>query len=318
MLKFYFSGAEGIMTEGDKLTSGMVGKTLYLEFSPEWETLAKTVVFSNGQETASRLFTGNPVEIPAEILKKPLRKLTVGVYGVSSDGRVVIPTIRAEGPVILPGVEPVWSPEADPELPVWAQLQAQLGNLDLLETEACENLVAAINELAAGGYGGGTGEAGENGATFRPSVSAEGVLSWTNDKGLENPAPVNIKGPTGSRGEPGEQGYSLYATKENAPIDENAGTETEFTLSEIVIPEGRSLRVGDFLVMEEGCALFSVVSVTEENDLVVGVYVASLRGPMGADGKDGSTPVRGTDYWTEADKAEIKSYVDTAILGGAW
>jgi hypothetical protein len=28
---------------------------------------------------------------------------------------------------------------------------------------------------------------------------------------------------------------------------------------------------------------------------------------------DGYTPVRGTDYWTEADKVEIKSDVDTAI-----
>jgi hypothetical protein len=36
------------------------------------------------------------------------------------------------------------------------------------------------------------------------------------------------------------------------------------------------------------------------------------------DGKDGKTPERGVDYWTEADKAEIKSYVDEAILGGAW
>lgn len=36
------------------------------------------------------------------------------------------------------------------------------------------------------------------------------------------------------------------------------------------------------------------------------------------DGEDGYTPVRGTDYWTEADKAEIKAYVDEAILGGAW
>lgn len=30
------------------------------------------------------------------------------------------------------------------------------------------------------------------------------------------------------------------------------------------------------------------------------------------------TPVRGEDYWTEEDKAEIKSYVDEAILGGKW
>lgn len=38
-------------------------------------------------------------------------------------------------------------------------------------------------------------------------------------------------------------------------------------------------------------------------------------GPAGADGR---TPVKGTDYWTEEDKAEIKAYVDEAILGGEW
>lgn len=35
-------------------------------------------------------------------------------------------------------------------------------------------------------------------------------------------------------------------------------------------------------------------------------------------GDPGYTPAKGVDYWTDADKAEIKSYVDTAILGGAW
>ncbi len=43
-----------------------------------------------------------------------------------------------------------------------------------------------------------------------------------------------------------------------------------------------------------------------------------LNGINGADGSDGYTPIRGTDYWTEADKAEIKSYVDEAILSGEW
>lgn len=41
-------------------------------------------------------------------------------------------------------------------------------------------------------------------------------------------------------------------------------------------------------------------------------------GPRGDAGVDGYTPVRGTDYWTEADIATIKGYVDDAILGGAW
>lgn len=46
-----------------------------------------------------------------------------------------------------------------------------------------------------------------------------------------------------------------------------------------------------------------------------GTSSADLKGRPGDPGK---TPVRGTDYWTAADIAEIKSYVDEAILGGAW
>lgn len=62
--------------------------------------------------------------------------------------------------------------------------------------------------------GGGTGQDGEDGATFTPSVSEDGVISWTNDKGLPNPEPVNIKGPKGDdgdagpQGSPGQNGYS--------------------------------------------------------------------------------------------------------------
>lgn len=43
----------------------------------------------------------------------------------------------------------------------------------------------------------GDGGIGENGATFTPSVTEAGVISWTNDGGLPNPNPVNIKGAKG-------------------------------------------------------------------------------------------------------------------------
>ena len=36
-----------------------------------------------------------------------------------------------------------------------------------------------------------------DGATFTPSVATNGDISWTNDKGLANPATVNIMGPFG-------------------------------------------------------------------------------------------------------------------------
>lgn len=42
------------------------------------------------------------------------------------------------------------------------------------------------------------------------------------------------------------------------------------------------------------------------------------KGSTGEAGAAGYTPVRGTDYWTAADIATIKNYVDDAILGGAW
>ena len=35
-------------------------------------------------------------------------------------------------------------------------------------------------------------------------------------------------------------------------------------------------------------------------------------------GGSGYTPEKGVDYWTPEDIAEIKSYVDDAILGGEW
>ena len=41
-------------------------------------------------------------------------------------------------------------------------------------------------------------------------------------------------------------------------------------------------------------------------------------GLVGPQGPAGYTPVRGVDYWTAADIAEIKSYVDDAILNGVW
>lgn len=57
---------------------------------------------------------------------------------------------------------------------------------------------------------------GADGVTFYPHVSAEGVLSWTNDGGKPNPAPVNIKG---------ADGKSAYAAAVEAGF---TGTEAEF------------------------------------------------------------------------------------------
>lgn len=56
------------------------------------------------------------------------------------------------------------------------------------------------------GTNGKDGADGADGTTFTPSVSAAGDLSWTNDGGKANPAPVNLKGPQGETGPTGPQG----------------------------------------------------------------------------------------------------------------
>ena len=64
------------------------------------------------------------------------------------------------------------------------------------------NLVA-LSELK-----GNKGDKGAVGAHFTPSVSDDGVLSWTNNGELENPQPVNIRGPQGVQGEQG-RGFTI-------------------------------------------------------------------------------------------------------------
>lgn len=71
-----------------------------------------------------------------------------------------------------------------------------------LETHAYAESEFPLPEVSAGP----PGKDGKDGVTFTPSVSETGVISWTNDGGMENPAPVDIRGPAGAQGLKGEQG----------------------------------------------------------------------------------------------------------------
>lgn len=78
--------------------------------------------------------------------------------------------------------------------------------------------VALISPIGTGSSGtgtGGSGTPGANGVTFTPHLSADGVLSWTNDGGLANPDPVNIKGAPGAKGDKGEPGSDASVTEAN-------------------------------------------------------------------------------------------------------
>ena len=83
----------------------------------------------------------------------------------------------------------------------------------------------------------GSGGSGANGATFTPAIDSDGNLSWTNDKGLANPATVNIKGPKGDTGQKGAAGakgdtgatpnITINVTSDNQSSDTPTATVTK-------------------------------------------------------------------------------------------
>ena len=121
-----------------------------------------------------------------------------------------------------------------------------------------------------------------DGTTFTPTVSEDGVLSWTNDGGKANPEPVNIKG---SQGADGADGIGIQSVDQTVTSTEDGGTniitvtKTDGTSSTFTVRNGSKGSTG-------------------------------ATGARGATGAAGYTPVRGTDYWTADDIATIQSYID--------
>lgn len=142
------------------LTAGMSkAVTVQFVFSSAWDGLTKTAVFTNGKTTVDVLaanWNGDTVPVPHEVLAVPGRHARVGVYGADESG-VVLPTVWVSLGKVQPGADPSGDETADPSLPVWAQLQKQIGDLDDLKTYNKGNLVDAINEARSSGGGTGGG-----------------------------------------------------------------------------------------------------------------------------------------------------------------
>lgn len=224
MIKVIYNKVCGRCVQSEPLTSGMVGQPIEFEYSPDFDGLTLTAVFTNGKTTVDVLNPGNQCVIPHEVLDAVGTLVKVGIYAVRGN-ELVIPTVYATIGIVLKGADPSGDVSADPTLPVWAQIQGVIGNLTDLDTEAKNNLVAAINEAAQKGSG---------------SASIA----------------MRVDG-----------GYIQYST-------DNGKTW---------------------------------VNLIAEADL------KGDKGDPGTPGKDGHTPVKGTDYWTASDKAEIVAEVTAAL-----
>ena len=178
------------------LTAGMAkAVTVEFVFSDDWSGLTKTAVFSAGRTTVDVLesaWDGNKVVVPHEILADAGPIARVGVYGANADG-LILPTVWVTLGKVMPAAEPSGDPGADPTLPIWAQLQSQIGDLDDLKTYNKGNLVDAINEArSSGGSGGGGYTIGDglklDAATNTLSVDTAAAVEKDNTKPVTSAA----------------------------------------------------------------------------------------------------------------------------------
>lgn len=135
-------------------------------------------------------------------------------------------------------------------------------------------------------------------AIYYPSVSEDGMLSWTNDLEYDNPEPMNVMGPQGPVGPQGEQG----------PQGE-AGTSikilgTEPTKETLDARHLATAQLGDSYVVDGNVYVFSGKEF---------VNVGPMQGPKGDKGDKGDK-LRYNDL-TEADKADLTKGFVTCKVG---
>lgn len=131
-----------------------------------------------------------------------------GLLRISRDGVVMTAAVLSLHVIEGPGDAIVDPGEVIPSLDdLLAQVAAMEALNDDVSAAEAERVAAEQGREAAFAQFKADIESGEyDGATFTPAVSTAGVISWTNNKGLANPASVSIKGPQGPQGPAGADG----------------------------------------------------------------------------------------------------------------
>jgi hypothetical protein len=137
------------------------------------------------------------------------------------------------------------------------------------------------------------GEDGKDGAIFTPSVSEDGTLSWTNDKGLPNPTSVNIRGPQGETGT--SSGGSGVHVGPDAPTDSaiNVWIDTDDGETVVLVEAPVTANVGQTIVVkavdENGTPVAWEAADLPDSytksqiDTIMGAYINDIDALIGGD-----------------------------------
>ena len=135
----------------------------------------------------------------------------------------------------------------------------------------------------------------------KPLSRAEELL-WELCEIISNESGSTTPGPAGPQGDPGKSAYQIA-------LDNGfEGTEQAW-LASLKGPKGDQGLKGEKGDPGQNGAQGPAGAKGEKGE-------PGQNGATGPKGADGKTPVRGTDYWTEADIAEIHKYIDAKIAEG--
>ena len=132
-------GASTIIRSQSDLTCGMVGAEVVFRFDEVWDGLYKTAVFRSVKQSRDVIVSDASAEIPSDVLQIYGVPLEIGVYGVSENGEIVIPTVWAKTNLIKPGADPYEDQNTNPSLPIWVQLQKQINEITNIPAPSAED-----------------------------------------------------------------------------------------------------------------------------------------------------------------------------------
>lgn len=147
MTRIDISEAKAVVRRQEILTVGRVGAPVEFVFDESWNGLTKTAVFRQGKVVRDVVGIGDVETIPPEVLQVAGMPVEIGVYGTNKDGTIVIPTVWVKTNPVQPGADPSGDESTNPELPVWAQMQAEI---EALEKNG-EDLAADVVSLKENG-----------------------------------------------------------------------------------------------------------------------------------------------------------------------
>lgn len=198
-------------------------------------------------------------------------------------------------------------------------IQRQIGDLADLTTEAKGTLVAAINEAARTG---GVGSMALRVADGYIQYSADGGSTWQNLIAVADLKGADgAPGKDGPTGAPGKDGHSpvVTATKSGKTTTINVDGAAIATVEDGA--DGKPGAAGaDGITPTIGPNGNWFLGATDTGKPSRGETGTpgkdGAKGAPGAPGAAGHTPVKGTDYWTAADKQEIVNSVIAALPDG--